>query len=126
MIYAALLAVVGLVIAIIAALPAVLAVDIFLVGLAIAIFALARHAFMTTYVPIAYRARALSSLGGTFRFGYFIGPFITVGVIHLTGSTAVGILDPHRRGHPFCSGSAASARSIVEFRDDQVTQKSSG
>ena len=67
--------------------PLVLGVGIFLVGLATAVFALARHAFMTSYVPLAYRARALSTLGGVFRAGWFIGPFISAGVIHLTGGT---------------------------------------
>jgi MFS family permease len=66
----------------------VLAVGVFLVGVATAVFALARHAYMTTAVPIRIRARALSSLGGVFRFGYFVGPFLAAGVVHVTGSTA--------------------------------------
>jgi MFS family permease len=86
MIWAALLAVVGVLIAVVAPNPWVLAIGIFLDGLATAIFALARHAFMTTYVPIHYRARALSTLGGVFRAGWFIGPLIAAGVIHLTGT----------------------------------------
>lgn len=87
MIYAALLSIVGLVIALIAPNPWVLAGGILLIGLSTAVFALARHAFMTTFVPKQYRARALSTLGGTFRLGFFIGPFISAAVIHLTGST---------------------------------------
>ncbi|MET4781758.1 MFS transporter [Glaciihabitans sp. UYNi722] len=87
MIYAALVAVVGLIMAIVAPNPLVLGAGILLIGLATAVFALARHAFMTSFVPREYRARALSTLGGTFRLGYFIGPFITVGVINLTGNT---------------------------------------
>jgi MFS family permease len=42
---------------------------------------------MTTFVPIAYRARALSLLGGMFRAGFFVGPFLAAGVISLLGST---------------------------------------
>jgi len=86
MIGAAALSVVGLVICVIAPNPLALSFGIFFIGLSAAVFALARHAFMTSFVPIAYRARALSTLGGTFRLGYFIGPFITAAVIHLTGS----------------------------------------
>ncbi len=64
-----------------------LAASIFVLGLSTAVFALARHAFMTTYVPIRYRARALSTLGGVFRAGLFIGPLIAAPVIHVTGGT---------------------------------------
>jgi MFS family permease len=86
MIYAALLAIVGLIGALISPNPFVLGVSIFLIGLATAVFALARHAFMTSFVPRQFRARALSTLGGTFRLGYFIGPFLAAGVIRLTGT----------------------------------------
>ena len=90
MIGASLLAIIAVLICIVAPNPVVLAVGIFLIGLATAVFALARHAFMTSYVPVAYRARALSTLGGVFRAGWFVGPFIAAGVLHLTGdSTAV-------------------------------------
>jgi MFS family permease len=87
MISASFLSIAGLITAMVAPNPWLLAFGIMLVGLATAVFALARHAFMTSYVPVAYRARALSSLGGTFRFGYFIGPFISAAVIHLTGTS---------------------------------------
>ena len=88
MIGAAALSVVGLVICVIAPNPLALSFGIFFIGLSAAVFALARHAFMTSFVPLAYRARALSTLGGTFRLGYFVGPFITAAVIHLTGIAA--------------------------------------
>jgi MFS family permease len=87
MIYAAALSIIGLLTALVAPNPFVLGVGIFMVGLSTAVFALARQAFMTSFVPIHYRARALSTLGGTFRLGYFVGPFISAAVIHLTGST---------------------------------------
>ena len=87
MIYASLVSIVGLSISILAPNPWVLAIGIFLVGLSTAVFALARHAFMTSFVPRAYRARALSTLGGTFRLGFFVGPFISAAVIHLSGTT---------------------------------------
>lgn len=87
MIYAALLSVIGLLTALLAPNPLVLGIGIFAIGLSTAVFGLARHAFMTSFVPREFRARALSTLGGTFRFGYFVGPFISAAVIHLTGST---------------------------------------
>ncbi|MEY2849825.1 MAG: hypothetical protein RI885_2492 [Actinomycetota bacterium] len=88
MIGASLLAVIGLLLATWAPTTSVLGVGILLVGVATAVFALARHAFMTSFVPLEYRARALSTLGGTFRLGYFVGPFLAAGVIQLTGSTS--------------------------------------
>ena len=88
MIGGAFVAVIGLAIATFAPNPLVLGLGILLVGLSTAVFALARHAFMTSFVPQRVRARALSTLGGTFRAGYFVGPFIAAGVIALTGNTA--------------------------------------
>jgi MFS family permease len=88
MIGASCVAVGGLAICTFAPSPVVLGVGILLVGLATAVFALARHAFMTSFVPKKIRARALSTLGGTFRLGYFVGPFVAAGVIHLTNNTS--------------------------------------
>lgn len=59
----------------------VLAVAVFGIGLCASTFGLARHAFMTTRVPKAYRARALSVLGGSFRLGMFTGPFVAAAVL---------------------------------------------
>ncbi|MBI5161731.1 MAG: MFS transporter [Micrococcales bacterium] len=88
MIAAAIIASGGLGLALLARTPWVLALGILLVGVATASFGLARHAFLTTFVPIAHRARALSTLGGTFRLGYLIGPFLGAGIIALTASAA--------------------------------------
>ncbi|WIB78449.1 MFS transporter [Curtobacterium sp. MCPF17_002] len=87
MIGAAVVSVVGLLVCTVAPNAWVLALGVFLVGVSTAVFALARHAYMTTAIPLHIRARALSSLGGVFRFGYFVGPFIAAGVVHLTGTT---------------------------------------
>lgn len=65
----------------------VLGVAVFIVGLLAAVFSLARHAFMTSYVPFSHRARALATLGGTFRLGVFIGPFIAATIIAVFGSS---------------------------------------
>jgi len=77
----------------IAFLPGVawLAASTFLLGIAAAGFALARHAFMTTRVPFSFRARALSLIGGTFRFGAFVGPFAGAGLVMLTGDAHAGV-----------------------------------
>lgn len=85
MIGAALVSIAATLGAVLAPNPWVLGLAIFVLGLATAVFALARHAFMTSYVPLRYRARALSTLGGVFRAGLFIGPLVSVPVIHLTG-----------------------------------------
>jgi len=59
----------------------VLSVAIFAVGLSAAVFGLARQSYITEMVPVKFRARALSSLGGTFRIGMFIGPVAGSGII---------------------------------------------
>ncbi|GAA5199320.1 MFS transporter [Microbacterium jejuense] len=63
----------------------VFAIAVFLIGFCAAAFGLARHSFMTTRVPLSFRARALSLLGGTFRLGMFVGPFIAAGLLALFG-----------------------------------------
>ncbi|MDR5699043.1 MFS transporter [Agromyces aerolatus] len=87
MIGAAMLAVIAVLVPL--GLPSVFAlgVGVFLLGLATAVFGLARHAFLTTYVPARVRARALSTLGGVFRGGWAIGPFVAAGIIAWTGSS---------------------------------------
>ncbi len=114
MIYAALISVLGLIAAILAPAPWLLAIAMLMVGLSTAVFALARHAFMTSFVPHAYRARALSTLGGTFRLGFFIGPFISAGVIHLTGTTQSVFL-------VFIVGCLGAAGLLLVLRDPTET-----
>ncbi len=82
----------GLALCWLAPVPAVLGLGVLIIGIATASFALARQAFMTSFVPLAYRARALSLLGGMFRAGYFVGPFLAALVIGLTGSTRAAFL----------------------------------
>ncbi|GAA5034285.1 MFS transporter [Microbacterium fluvii] len=62
---------------------AVLCIAVFGIGLCASAFGLARHAFMTTRVPLAYRARALSVLGGSFRAGMLTGPFVAAAFLAL-------------------------------------------
>ncbi|MBO1900449.1 MFS transporter [Leucobacter weissii] len=66
----------------------VLAGSVFLIGMCAAAFGLARHAFMTTRIPLDFRARALSLLGGAFRLGMFAGPFVGALLLGITGWAA--------------------------------------
>lgn len=61
------------------------AASVLLIGLCAAAFGLARHSFMTTRVPLSFRSRAMSLLGGTFRLGMFIGPFAAAALLALFG-----------------------------------------
>jgi MFS family permease len=66
----------------------------FMVGMSQAVFSLARQSYLTEAVPVWFRARALSTLGGVMRIGMFIGPFVAALAIHrfgLQGAYAVGI-----------------------------------
>ena len=87
MIGGSVLAMVGVGVCLLAGNPWVLGAGILIIGIATAVFGLARHAFMTTYVPLRYRARALSTLGGVFRAGWFVGPFVAAALLHVTGNS---------------------------------------
>jgi MFS family permease len=63
----------------------VFAVGSFMIGMSQAIFSLARQSYLTEVVPVEYRARVMSTLGGTMRIGMFIGPFVAAAAIHLYG-----------------------------------------
>ena len=69
----------------------VFAASVFLIGFCAAGFGLARHSFMTTRVPLNFRARALSLLGGTFRLGMFVGPFVAAGLLAIFGDEHAAI-----------------------------------
>lgn len=73
---------------------AVFALGAFMVGMSQAVFGLARQSYLTEAVPVEYRARALSTLGGVMRVGMFIGPFLAAAAIHrwgIVGAYGVGI-----------------------------------
>ncbi|MEP6563021.1 MAG: MFS transporter [Nakamurella sp.] len=61
------------------------AVSIFVTGIGTAVWLLARQAYVTEVVPYRLRARAMSTLGGVFRIGLFVGPFLGAAVVHFTG-----------------------------------------
>jgi MFS family permease len=61
-------------------------------GAAWAVFLIARQGFIIDAVPPAYRARALSTLGGSHRVGVFVGPLLGAALIHVSGLPAVFVL----------------------------------
>lgn len=72
-----------------------LAAGCFMVGMSHAVFNLARQSYLTEAVPISYRARALSTLGGVMRIGMFIGPFLSAGAVYkfdLGAAYVIGIV----------------------------------
>ncbi len=58
---------------------------IFMIGMSSSVFSLARQSYLTEAVPLHFRARALSTLGGVMRIGVFIGPFAGAALIHFIG-----------------------------------------
>ncbi|GAA1512138.1 MFS family permease [Agromyces terreus] len=87
MIGASALAAIGVLVALLSPTLPALGIGILLVGLATAVFGLARHAFLTSYVPERVRARALSTLAGVFRGGWAVGPFIAAALLATTGAS---------------------------------------
>ncbi|MCW5633701.1 MAG: MFS transporter [Rubrivivax sp.] len=71
------------------------AIGCLMVGMAQGVFGLARQSYLTEAVPVEYRARALSTLGGVMRIGMFVGPFIGAAAIvrfGLAGAYGVGVV----------------------------------
>lgn len=62
-----------------------LAAAMIVVGMSAAVFSLARQKYLTEAVPVEFRARALSTLGGVSRIGTFIGPFIGAAAMAFAG-----------------------------------------
>lgn len=62
-----------------------LAVAMAVVGMAASVFNLARQKYLTEAVPVEFRARALSTLGGSTRIGVFIGPFAGAAAMQFLG-----------------------------------------
>lgn len=70
----------------------VLAGSVLVIGVAGAVFGLARQAYLTEAVPVAMRARALSTLGGVNRIGMFVGPFVGAVVVARWGISAAYVV----------------------------------
>ena len=64
----------------------------FMVGMSQAVYNLARQSYLTEAVPVVYRARAMSTLGGSMRIGMFIGPFLSAAAVHLYGISAAFVV----------------------------------
>jgi MFS family permease len=92
---------------------ALLAIAIGVTGLAGAVFSLARQAYLTEAIPIPMRARALSTLGGTFRIGLFIGPFVAAAIVAQWSISAA---------YGFAATMSLAAAVLTAFLPD-VTQK---
>lgn len=58
-----------------------LAAVVFALGLASAVVMIARQSYLTQAVPFRFRARAMSTLGGVFRIGAFLGPLLGAVVV---------------------------------------------
>jgi MFS family permease len=65
--------------------PVVLGIGVGMYGVASAVWALARQAYIIETVPPALRARALSALAGLNRLGMLIGPFLGAAVVYALG-----------------------------------------
>jgi MFS family permease len=95
-----------------------LAVAMAIVGMSAAVFSLARQKYLTEAVPVEFRARALSTLGGVSRIGTFIGPFIgaaAMAFVGISGAYWVGV-----------AGMAAAAVLAVAVPDLVAVQGSEG
>ena len=90
-----------------------LALAVGVTGLAGAVFSLARQAYLTEAVPLRLRARALSTLGGTFRIGLFLGPFAGAAIVsRFTIGTAYG----------FAALMSLAAATLTAFLPDVTRQ----
>lgn len=72
-----------------------LVVGVIVIGMASAVFLLARMKYLTEAVPITHRARALSLLGGSSRVGVFIGPMVgsvLIGAFGVRAAWALAII----------------------------------
>jgi MFS family permease len=98
-----------------------------MVGMSQAVYNLARQSYMTEAVPVMYRARALSTLGGVMRIGMFIGPFLAAAAVHafglpaayvigiagVLGAAAIGARIPDLEAPPHPTGQDAPARPTL-------------
>lgn len=72
---------------------AIFVVGIVLVALASNTWLLARQTYIAETTPIAWRSRALATLGGTFRFGELFGPLVATFMLAMWYLTSVVIFN---------------------------------
>ena len=112
MLSAAVIGSVGVLVSLLSATLWMLGAGMFLLGASVAVFALARHSFLTEAVPYSHRARSLSILGGVFRAGHFIGPMIGALLI-----TVIDIQAVYWNALIFC---ALAATVLLFVRPDRM------
>lgn len=91
----------------------VLGLAVFVMGISGAVLVIARQSFMTEYVPLRFRARALSSLGGVFRIGAFVGPLLGAAVV-----TGFGL----RAAYWLAIGTSLAAAAVSALLPDMPTE----
>ena len=94
---------------------AVLAVALALMGPTGAVFLLARQSYLTAAAPVPVRARAMSTLGGVTRIGYFLGPLIGAPVVATWGPSG---------GYAVAAVGGLAAAGIAVFSSDLVVEQS--
>ncbi len=85
MIGAAIFSIIALTLCLLAVEPVIFGLGVLMIGMATAVFQLARQTYLIEAVPITMRARAMSTLGGIMRIGLFAGPFLAAALIHIMG-----------------------------------------
>ncbi|MER1967447.1 MFS transporter [Castellaniella sp. GW247-6E4] len=85
MVGASVFSLLGLAFCLLAHEPWLFGIGVLMIGMASAVFMLARQTYLVEAVPLTMRARAMSTLGGAMRIGLFFGPFIAAAFIHALG-----------------------------------------
>ena len=91
-----------------------LALAVFLFGLSGAVFSLARLTYLTEAIPVGLRARGMSTLGGTFRVGLFLGPFVGAALVSRWGISAA---------YAFAAVVSVAAAVVCAFLPDVTRQQ---
>ena len=89
-----------------------LAVAVF--GLSGAVFSLARLAYLTEAIPVGLRARGMATLGGTFRVGLFLGPFVGAVLVSRWDISAA---------YAFAAAVSVAAAVVCAFLPDVTSQQ---
>jgi MFS family permease len=92
----------------------VLALSISFIGLSSAVFGLARLAYLAEAIPFGLRARGMAALGGTFRIGLFIGPFVAAAIVSRWSIAGA---------YAFAAGLSLAAAVLSAFLPDVTRQR---